>query len=198
MRDNGHLFRRCRMTPPQINSLFPCWIHFTTLNLSWVRYDHNRLECKIQLSDRRRFEGLFIKTFSPWVGLNTTPFAFFFILHATWRQVELSALWWDFFWSSGNFLSVSVLVDCWFWGAEVRKPHWLRQMLQVNSSELINLFKNLLLLSETFFKGNHHALKDKMFQKEQWNRRATSQPDCSRTNDTTAEQCLTDFRGKVC
>lgn len=92
------------LSPLNDNSQFPSFtsLHFfagSTL-LAHVRlaYDPNRLKYTIELSDRRRIEGLFIKTFSRVFEWGSTAL-FFFLLFACGARVTCGEseqlFWWD-------------------------------------------------------------------------------------------------------
>lgn len=129
-----------------------------------MRYDLNRLEYKIQLSDRRRFEGLFIKTFSPLVSGAQHHTVCRFLLFCMRRDVRLS---WARF--GGIFFGrVGIFRLCLFrlivglWGAEKQE---VKQQLCKMPQEI---HRNWLIYSRTccwccelfflFYSGNHREL----------------------------------------
>lgn len=120
------------LSPLNDNSQFPSFtsLHFADSTLlAHVRLacDPNRLKYTIELSDRRRIEGLFIKTFSrvfEWGS--AAPFSSCF-LHAAleWREVSRSRFSGGIeLWMSGissRFVVVFDVAWCASWGAEMRR-----------------------------------------------------------------------------
>jgi hypothetical protein len=150
MRVNGHL---CCVVYDTTLKLILCFLVNSLplfFNLSSVRCDLNRLKRKIQLSDRRLFEGLFIKTFSLACEWGSTQHRLpFFSSFCMRRDVSLSQARFGgiFFGRVGIiFVCVCLIVD--FKG---QKQENTTLNAARNSAELINLFENSLLLLRAFF-----------------------------------------------